>query len=128
MRKLLILILVGFTFLQWSSIANAKYYTATTVSNAPGWGDIVKQLLYETDLNTLDIDWKIKNAFIFPGCEPYLAKAKIRDRVNSTSSNHVFIDEFEPIHCYLANPMEVVSKFITGGKMTTLTEELLEAI
>ncbi|HBY88464.1 MAG TPA: hypothetical protein DEO86_21635 [Colwellia sp.] len=111
---------------QQCTVADAKYYAATTVSNAPGWGDIVKQLFYEKALSKLDIDWKIKNAFVFPGCEPYLAKAKIRDRVNSTQSNHVFIDEFEPIHCYYADPMEVVSKFITGNKMNELTDKLIQ--
>jgi hypothetical protein len=110
---------------QQCTVADAKYYAATTVANAPGWGDIVKQLFYEKALSKLDINWKIKNAFIFPGCEPYLAKAQIRDRVNSTQSKHVFIDEFEPIHCYYANPMEVVSKFITGNKMSELTEQLI---
>ena len=112
---------------QQCTVADAKYYAATTVRNAPGWGDIVKQLFYEKALSKLDIDWKIKNAFIFPGCEPYLAKAKIRDRVNSTKSNHVFIDEFEPIHCYYANPMEVISKFNTGSnKLEELSEALIK--
>tara|TARA_R110001592_G_scaffold200902_12_gene449907 strand:- start:142 stop:1443 length:1302 start_codon:yes stop_codon:yes gene_type:complete len=110
---------------QQCTVADAKYYAATTVAKAPGWGDIVKQLFYEKALSKLDINWKIKNAFIFPGCEPYLAKAQIRDRVNSTQSKHIFIDEFEPIHCYYANPMEVVSKFITGNKMPELTEQLI---
>jgi hypothetical protein len=110
---------------QQCTVADAKYYAATTVGNAPGWSDIVKQLFYEKALSKLGIDWQIKNAFIFPGCEPYLAMAQIRDRVNSTNSKHVFIDDFAPIHCYYANPMEVVSKFITGNKMSELTEQLI---
>lgn len=111
---------------QQCTVADAKYYAATTVTNAPGWGDIVKQLFYEKALSTLDINWKIKNVFIFPGCEPYLAKAQIRDRVKSTQSTHVFIGEFEPIYCYYVNPMEVVSKFITGNKLDGLSEELIK--
>jgi hypothetical protein len=111
---------------QQCTVVDAKYYGATTVGTAPGWGDIVKQLFYEKALSKLDINWTIKNAFIFPGCEPYLAKAMIRDRLNSTQSNHVFIDDFKPIYCYYANPMEVVSKFITGNKMAELTEQLIK--
>ena len=113
---------------QQCTVADAKYYAATTVGSAPGWGDIVKQLFYEKALRKLDINWKIKNAFIFPGCEPYLAKAQIRDRVNSTQSHHVFIDEFAPIYCYYANPMEVVSTFISGNKLNDLSDELLKNI
>jgi len=113
---------------QQCTVADAKYYAATTVSNAPGWSDIVKQLFYEKALSKLGINWKIKNAFIFPGCEPFLTQAKIRDRVNSTLSNPVFIDEFKPIHCYYVNPMEVVSKYITGEKMSELTELLVTEI
>lgn len=111
---------------QQCTVADAKYYAAKNVGNAPGWGDIVKQLFYEKALKKLDINWKIKNAFIFPGCQAYLSEAKIRDRVNSTESNHLFIDEFEPIHCYYVNPMDVISKFITGNKMNELTEQLIQ--
>lgn len=107
------------------TVADAKYYAATNVSSAPGWGDIVKQLFYEKALSKLGIDWTIKNAFIFPGTTPYLAEAKIRDRVNSTKQEPKYIEDFPPIHCYYANPMEVISKFITGNKMHELTEQLI---
>jgi len=107
------------------TVADAKYYAATTVDNAPGWGDIVKQLFYEKALSNIDAEWKVKNAFIFPGSISYLSEARIRDRIKSTHTEHVFVDIFEPIYCYYANPMEVISNFITGNKMSELTEELI---
>jgi len=110
------------------TVADAKYYAATSVSNAPGWGDIVKQLFYEKALSTLDITWEIKNAFIFPGVDGLLSKAKIRDRVKSKNDSHIFVEEFQPIHCYYADPMDVVTAFITGSKMKDFSSKLLEEI
>lgn len=108
------------------TIADAKYYAATGVSNAPGWGDIVKQLFYEKALKTLDTSASIKNAFIFPGIEGNLKEARIRDRINSTGKEAVFIGDFKPIHCYYTDPMQVIGKYLKGNKMNELTEQLLQ--
>ncbi|MCK4708641.1 MAG: LlaJI family restriction endonuclease [Gammaproteobacteria bacterium] len=108
------------------TVADAKYYAATNVRNAPGWGDIVKQLFYEKALKTLDTGAMIKNAFIFPGKEGNLKEARIRNRLESTDEVPIYINEFKPIHCFYTDPMEVIEHYLKGNKMDQLTELLLK--
>ncbi|WP_171901046.1 LlaJI family restriction endonuclease [Glaciecola punicea] len=107
------------------AVVDAKYYAATSLQNAPGWGDIVKQLFYEKALRQLDIDWDIRNVFLFPGNSGYLSKALIRDRVKSQPHKNIFLDEFPPIYCHYVDPKAVVFDYVNGSKMKALTEELM---
>jgi len=108
------------------TVADAKYYAATGTGDAPGWGDIVKQLFYEKALQKVDGSATIKNAFIFPGTDGNLYQARIRDRLNSTKEASVFIDEFKPIYCYYTDPLIVIEHYLNSNKMNELTEQLLE--
>ena len=108
------------------TVADAKYYAATGVGNAPGWGDIVKQLFYEKALKAIKPGATIKNSFVFPGREGNLKEARIRDRLKSTDDFHEYIPEFKLIHCYYADPMEVIEHYLKGNKMEQLTEQLLK--
>jgi len=110
------------------TIADAKYYAASNVGNAPGWGDIVKQLFYEKALKTLDADASIKNVFVFPGIDGNLKEARVRSRQKSTDESHIFINDFEPIYCYYTDPMLVIKNYLKGDKMTELTNELLRSV
>ncbi len=107
------------------TIVDAKYYAATEVTNAPGWGDIVKQLFYEKALKTLDIEASIKNSFIFPGQSGNLKEVRIRDRQKSTENTPVYIEDFKPIYCYYTDPIEVIEHYLKGKKMNQLTHDLL---
>ncbi len=108
------------------TVADAKYYSATGVLDAPGWSDIVKQLFYEKALQKLDEVSTIKNTFIFPGREGNLKRVVIRNRAKSNDENHVFVNEFKPIYCYYVEPIEVIRNYLKGSKMIRLTEQLLE--
>ncbi len=108
------------------TIADAKYYAATEVTNAPGWGDIVKQLFYEKALKTLDIEASIKNTFIFPGTAGNFKEVKVRDRQKSTKTSPIYIEDFKPIYCYYIDPMEVIDHYLKGKKMNKLTADLLQ--
>jgi len=108
------------------TIADAKYYAATEITNAPGWGDIVKQLFYEKALKTLDIDASIKNTFIFPGTAGNFKEVKIRDKQKSTETGLIYIEDFKPIYCYYTDPMEVINHYLKGKKMAQLTDDLLQ--
>lgn len=109
------------------TVADAKYYSATSQRDAPGWGDIVKQLFYEKALNELgEIECDVKNAFIFPGVNGLLSTVKIRDRTVGISKKTVFLDSFKPIYCYYIDPMEVVKCYVEGRVMKDLTEALLD--
>jgi hypothetical protein len=108
------------------TVADAKYYSATGVADAPGWGDIVKQLFYEKALDKLGLDAPVNNAFIFPGTERHLKEVRIKDRLNSTGEKPTYLSDFKPIHCFYANPIEVVEHYLSGNRMDKLTEHLLE--
>lgn len=61
------------------TIIDAKYYQATSVENAPGWGDLVKQFFYEKALKTLPrySEYTIKNMMIFPGSTQNFEKVRM---------------------------------------------------
>ncbi|MDR8330486.1 LlaJI family restriction endonuclease, partial [Acinetobacter baumannii] len=50
------------------TILDAKYYEATTVENAPGWADLVKQFFYEKAISIMPefSGYQFENALIFP--------------------------------------------------------------
>jgi len=104
-------------------IVDAKYYEATTVVNAPGWGDIVKQLFYEKALLATGRVTNIKNVFIFPGTVRSYTKIHLR----SKTGGDFFDDEFPPIHCYYVSPLEIVHHFINNKKMNTFTDTLFNS-
>jgi hypothetical protein len=101
-------------------IVDAKYYAATTVVNAPGWGDIVKQFFYEKALLATGRVTEVKNVFIFPGTVNSYSSIHLR----SKNGGEFFDDKFPPIHCYYACPLEVVHHFINNKKMREFTDVL----
>lgn len=61
------------------TIIDAKYYQASSIENAPGWGDLVKQFFYEKALKTLPkySSYSIKNILIFPGTTHHFNKVRM---------------------------------------------------
>ena len=107
-------------------IADAKYYSAITARDAPGWGDIVKQFFYAVAVRSIEKrSTKIKNVFIFPGSKSHFHRVLLRDRSGS-GSIPVFPSEFQPIYCHYVPPSEVLVHYLGNTTMSALTEELLE--
>lgn len=104
-------------------VVDAKYYESTTVVNAPGWGDIVKQFFYEKALLATGEVTDVKNVFIFPGTIRTYTAIHLR----SKSGGEFFDDEFPPIHCYYIPPLDVVHNFINNKKMNTFTNTLFNS-
>ena len=104
-------------------IVDAKYYEATKVVNAPGWGDIVKQFFYEKALLATGKVTDIKNVFIFPGTVRSYTKIHLR----SKTAGDFFDHEFPPIHCYYVPPNEVIHHYVNNKKMNTFTDTLFES-
>ena len=110
------------------TVADAKYYAATEVGNAPGWGDIVKQLFYEKALKEIYVKASIKNVFVFPGVNVHLKEARIKNRIKSTNETTKYVADFKPIQCYYTDPMVVIEHYINSKKMDELTDELLSGL
>lgn len=104
-------------------IVDAKYYAATTVINAPGWGDIVKQFFYEKALLATGKVTEVKNVFIFPGERMHFSSIHLR----SKEGEYQFYDEqFPPVHCYYLPPLEVIHYFVNHKKMDDFTDSLFK--
>lgn len=104
-------------------VVDAKYYESTTVVNAPGWGDIVKQFFYEKALLATGEVTDIKNVFIFPGKIRTFTAIHLRSKVGAD----FFDDNFPPIHCHYISPLDVVHNFINNKKMNTFTNTLFNS-
>lgn len=102
-------------------IVDAKYYEATTVINAPGWGDIVKQFFYEKALAAVGDPVDITNVFVFPGKTGVFTQVHLRSK---RDSNQFYDDEFPPIHCYYVDPLVLINHFINMELMHDFTETL----
>jgi len=69
-------------------VADAKYYSATNVSNSPGWSDLVKQFFYAKALATIDKKPStVKNVFIFPGSHAYFKAVRVKNRIQGKGDN-----------------------------------------
>ena len=102
-------------------IVDAKYYAATAPNNAPGWGDIVKQFFYEKALKATGDMLDITNVFVFPGTHGPFTAVHLRSK---NDENLFFDDNFPPIYCHYADPLEIVHCYINNKKMQEFTELL----
>ena len=103
-------------------VVDAKYYGADRMNALPGWGDMVKQFFYAKGLQLVRPQAQVSNAFVFPGTEPFAYKV----RVSAPKSSLYFDEEFNPIHCCYACPVEVMKHYVAHKKFTSLSRELLE--
>jgi hypothetical protein len=104
-------------------VIDAKYYDGSSVDQAPGWPDLVKQFFYAKSLTAGNLKNKIntvKNFFIFPGA------------ARSTSPHWAFVRdssgrldaEFPPINCLHVSPEEVIDCYVSNKPLVSLRQHL----
>ena len=103
------------------AIVDAKYYSAMNTTSAPGWPDLVKQFFYEKAFRLIEPNYKLRNAFIFPGQDGPLKSVHLKSKRDGT----FFDKEFIPISCHYVNPRDVVQHYIKNKKMVDLSNLLL---
>lgn len=95
------------------AVVDAKYYTALTPKDAPGWPDLVKQFFYEKAVkSTVNRDVKITTHFVFPGVEKKLISVHVGKR--GQGDTHSFIEELEypVIYCHYFDSIAVMEAYI----------------
>ena len=97
------------------TILDAKYYEATSIENAPGWADLVKQFFYEKAISIMPefTGYKFENALIFPGQhkafkEIHMQNQKTRDYLDT---------DFPIIKCIYLDPIDVLESYKNSGKL-----------
>ncbi|MGR6845146.1 LlaJI family restriction endonuclease [Acinetobacter baumannii] len=91
------------------TILDAKYYEATTVENAPGWADLVKQFFYEKAISIMPefSGYQFENALIFPGQKNVFDKIHMQDQKTGG-----YLDtDFPFIKCIYLDPMMVFENY-----------------
>lgn len=96
-------------------VVDAKYYDARTRYTAPGWSDIVKQLVYEQALRTILPDQaEVKSWFIFPwrknGGGPL-------SRVEMVKANDGVEGFFPEILCGYLSVIDVMQAYLSNSKI-----------
>jgi hypothetical protein len=102
-------------------IVDAKYYEATTVNNAPGWGDIVKQFFYEKALMAVDGSSDIRNVFVFPGVDGPFTEVQL---CSKEDNRKFFTADFPPIYCHYVDPLKIVHYYVNSKRMPEFTTTL----
>jgi len=102
-------------------IVDAKYYSANSVSSAPGWPDLIKQFFYAKALKQIEPDAKVLNAFVFPNSDRVLRSIHMQDKQDGSLLDH----DYEPIKCIYVQPLEVLKSFVENKKLKELSESLL---
>lgn len=90
-------------------VLDAKYYDATSLSNSPGWPDIVKQLFYHLALSSVVGDKARTGSFVFParnhGEGPFtqvsVVKADQEPAVGFPRINCIYLSVIEVMGAYL---------------------------
>lgn len=96
------------------TVLDAKYYEATSIENAPGWSDLVKQFFYEKALAEMPKfkGYTFKNGLIFPGENKAFKEIRMRDQTSGKFLNH----QFPSIKCIYINPFTVLQKYANEEK------------
>lgn len=95
-------------------VLDAKYYDATSLSNSPGWPDIVKQLFYHLALKSV-VDEEVRaGAFVFPArnnCEgPFT-------QVSLVGTDQAPAIGFPIINCMYLSVIEVMEAYLGRRKL-----------
>jgi hypothetical protein len=111
------------------SIIDAKYYEASSPSNAPDWPDISKQYFYEFAMNEVLLRdgslrrspaQKIKSYFVFPGEERYFSEAALINRDGSTAAS------FPLITCIYVNMRDVLKSYASRRSDIQILKHLFQ--
>jgi len=112
-------------FEKTACVVDAKYYDASSTTNAPGWPDLVKQFFYAKSLTAGALNKQVehvKNCFIFPGTANN-ASPKIAFVTDTTGRlDHIF----PPIECLMLSPEVVIDSYVNNTPLTELRIKLLQ--
>jgi len=103
------------------AVVDAKYYSAGSVSSAPGWPDLVKQFFYAKSLKEIMPDASVNNAFVFPASAGPLRSAHMQNR----QSAQLLDDEYGVIDCFYIDPVEVMYQFVNNHRLVELSNNIL---
>lgn len=107
------------------AVVDAKYYGAHSTKSAPGWPDLVKQFYYHQAISQLEGKGTVvSNHFIFPGSEPHLKSAHVAKRGAKVTKESECLPEYSTIHCHYQDPIELLNTYVSGGKLTRLTQKI----
>ncbi|MDH2591537.1 LlaJI family restriction endonuclease [Acinetobacter nosocomialis] len=100
------------------TILDAKYYEATSIENAPGWADLVKQFFYEKAISIMPefSGYQFENALIFPGQKNAFDKIHMQDQ----KSGHYLDTVFPIIKCIYLDPMMILESYHQKRKIKSL--------
>ena len=97
-------------------VIDAKYYGATTGAKAPGWSDIVKQLVYDQALGTIIKDGEdVKNWFLFPWKQNGSGPLSHMELVQDNDEKEPFFPE---IRCGYLSVKDVMKAYLLNGKIS----------
>ena len=95
-------------------VLDAKYYDATSLSNSPGWPDIVKQLFYHLALGSVVGDDARTGSFVFParnhGEGPFTEVSVVRADQEPAVG-------FPRINCMYLSVIEVMGAYLGRRKL-----------
>ncbi|WP_440599788.1 LlaJI family restriction endonuclease (plasmid) [Acinetobacter soli] len=97
------------------TILDAKYYEATTVENAPGWADLVKQFFYEKAISIMPefSGYQFENALIFPGQKNVFDMIHMQDQ-----KTYDYLDtDFPIIKCIYIDPIKALEIYKKSSKL-----------
>lgn len=96
-------------------LVDAKYYSATTAANAPGWPDISKQMFYEVALRAVvGSNRPIRNSFVFPR-ENIRSESEFIQPFNKIQMQlpcGKAIKTFPEIECHYLDPKIVMDSYV----------------
>jgi len=102
-------------------VIDAKYYGASDVQSAPGWGDIVKLFFYAKALKVYAQNAEVGNAFVFPESGPFHSVHMIE----RGEKGAILDEDYPPIRCFYLDPMELIECYTTGQKLIELSRSLM---
>lgn len=108
------------------AVVDAKYYRASTLSDAPGWPDLVKQFFYQKSVMGLfDVDSdSVSNHFVFPGGGGQILSAHVADVNGEINSETDCIADYPKISCHYQDPLELMDCYVQGRQLTSLTSKI----
>jgi len=107
----------------YAVVVDAKYYSASSAGDAPGWPDLVKQFFYAKALGIVRPDWRIGSVFVFPNVAGPLEAARVENRDGS----RCFDIEFPSVRCIYADPVEVMRYYLSRQYCNNLTDAVMLA-
>ena len=97
------------------AILDAKYYSASTVNDSPGWSDIVKQLYYHVAVDSFYQSRRlVTNHFIFPGRNQSFSEVSIAfsNKLMINKSDFEPLDKYSNIFCHYICPFLLIRKYV----------------